>query len=165
MVAERGQAVSRLDLDTQASVLEIMTGESDMIHSFVKGVRQVETIEADPASAYLASWKSVQAREQKHLVFCGQPHTFLRQKIDNYAKIDIVMIHADRLEHSRKVWSLIAILKPRWVILAYSNSRKGKYNKKLMEINGFKIIKQEGDITNGISERFCVGCCNERYSG
>lgn len=164
MIAEREQVIKSLDLDSNDNVLEILTGERNFVSSMFEEIRQVETIESDPALAYSASWKSVQVRAENHAVFCGHPHVFLQQKVDNGVEVDGVIVHADRLECPRKVWSMIALLDPLWVILTYKDAGKGKYNKRLMETNGFTIMKQEGDSKNGISERFCVGRSNKCYS-
>lgn len=164
MIAEREQVIKSLDLDSNDNVLEILTGERNFVSSMFEEIRQVETIESDPALAYSASWKSVQVKAENHAVFCGHPHVFLQQKVDNGVEVDGVIVHADRLECPRKVWSMIALLDPLWVILTYKDAGKGKYNKRLMETNGFTIMKQEGDSKNGISERFCVGRSNKCYS-
>ncbi len=164
MIAEREQVIKSLDLDSNDNVLEILTGERNFVSSMFEEIRQVETIESDPALAYSASWKSVQVKAENHAVFCGHPHVFLQQKVDNGVEVDGVIVHADRLECPRKVWSMIALLDPLWVILTYKDASKGKYNKRLMETNGFTIMKQEGDSKNGISERFCVGRSNKCYS-
>ena len=164
MIAEREQVIKSLDLGSNDNVLEILTGERNFISSIFEEIKQVETIESDPALAYSASWKSVQMNVKNHFVFCGLPHVFLQQKVDNEAEVDGVIIHVDRLEFPRKVWSMIALLDPLWVILTYNDIGKGKYNKRLMETNGFTILKQEGDYKNGISERFCVGRSNKCYS-
>lgn len=164
MIAEREQVIKSLDLESNDNVLEILTGERNFVSSMFEEIRQVETIESDPALAYSASWKSVQVKAENHAVFCGHPHVFLQQKVDNGVEVDGVIVHADRLECPRKVWSMIALLDPLWVILTYKDAGKGKYNKRLMETNGFTIMKQEGDSKNGISERFCVGRSNKCYS-
>ena len=164
MVAEQEQLIKELSMGANDRVLEIMSDEGEFISLFIDNVDEVETIEVDPGLTYLTSWKEFQSNVHNHFVFCGHPYYFLKKKIEDHAEVDIIIVNADRMDRSREIWGLIGILEPRWVILTYTELKVGEHNKRLMEACGFKIMKQEVDLNNGIFKKFCVGCSSKCYS-
>lgn len=164
MIAEKGRWNKLFYLGENDSVLEIMSSEDKELRSLTARVREVETIETDPGVVCSAAWRNFHSNRGNHFIFCGKPYVFLQKKIENKAKVDAVIVNSDRMEMPEKIWNLVGILNPVKVILTFCENENGEYHKKLMEANGFKIIKQEGDFENGISEKFCVGCGSKRNS-
>lgn len=158
MVAEKEQLTKIFSVSSEYLVLEIMSDESGFISKLAKNVSEVETIEEDSGMACSASWNDLHTKVHNHFVFCGHPYDFLKKKIEEHAKIDIIIVNADRLERSDEIWSLIERLEPRWVLLTYRENRIGEYNKRLMKAGGFKVVKQDSELNNVVSKRFCVGC-------
>ena len=76
------------------------------------------------------------------------------------AKIDMIIVNADRLEQNEEIWSQIEQLAPRLVLLTYREIRIGEYNKRLMKAGGFRVVKQDSELSNAIAKRYCVGYRN-----
>lgn len=164
MVVEEELLVKLLNLDSNNIILEIMSNEGKFSNLFGERGRKVETIESDPALACLESLKSFRSRVHNHFVFCGSPQDFLRKKIDENAEVDTIIVNTDRLRCVEGIWRQIKILQPLLVIMTWTEERKGQRNKQFMTANGFEIIIKEEELKNGISEKFCVGCCSKCYS-
>lgn len=160
MITEKEQLTKSLRLGSEYRVLEVMSDESGFSSELAKTVKEIETIEEDAGMACSVSWKDLRVKVYNHFVFCGHPYDFLKKKIEEQAKIDMIIVNADRLEQNEEIWNLIEQLGPRLVLLTYREIRKGEYNKRLMKTGGFKVIKQNSELSNAIAKRYCVGCRN-----
>ena len=160
MVAEKEQLTKSLRLGAECRVLEVMSDESGFSSELAKMVREIETIEEDSGHICSASWKDLRAKVCNHFVFCGRPYDFIKKKIEEQAKIDMIIVNADRLEQNEEIWSQIEQLAPRLVLLTYREIRIGEYNKRLMKADGFKVVKQDSELSNAIAKRYCVGYRN-----
>lgn len=136
------------------TALEILCDEG---HIFCSMAKSAETIETDVKKAYLEYQNTDCEKSLRHMIFCGNPCTFLEKKIDEGVRPDLIVVNTDRIRKAGELWKLIGQLMPSRVILGYREPGNGIYNKQLMVKNGFQIMKQEVKINDAISEKFCVG--------
>lgn len=154
MMMEKEIISGMLGVSSVNTALGIMCDEGNIICSLA---REAEAVDIDPEKAFL-EYESVNRKNlQEHIVFCGNPVTFLKKKIEEEKQFDMVVVNTDRLEKSHDIWKLIGILAPSVVVLGYREQEKGEYNRQLMRTNGFQIMKQEIELNRHITEKFCVG--------
>lgn len=151
---EKEVMTSILGIGSVNTALEIMCDEGNIICSLA---REAEAVDTDPEKAYFEYASVNRKKSYEHIVFCGNPVTFLRKKIAEEKKVDMIVVNTDRLEKSCDIWKMISILAPSIVVLGYREQEKGEYNRRLMRTSGFRIMKQEVELNRQMSEKFCVG--------
>ena len=161
MAIEKEKISDILGIRPVDTALEIMCDEGNKICSLAK---EVKTVETDPKKAYVEYENVNGDNSRRHFVFCGNPVIFLKKMIAEKARVDLVEVNTDRLADPPAIWKLIGILAPPIVILGYRDKEKGAYHRDLMQSSGFKIIKQEVELNEDISEKFCVGRSNKFHS-